>query len=314
LVSACDDSGTGQRKIDRIFTLGATQGPVNLGLAPLALACCLAACDGTTGTLVKLGATQPDSARTPGTRTDGGARAPSPPRGTDWQIQLSGTLDTSIDVPWYEVDFSDTDAAAIAELHARGRTVSCYVSAGTDEPWRTDSPEFPASAVGNALANYSRERWVDVRDPTVQAINQRRLAVAASRGCDAVELSNIQAHTADSGFPLTAADDLAYARFLLGVAHAQGLTAGVSVNDDLVAPLAPEMDWGLTEECLAYDTCSAWRALVNAGKAVFMVEYGSAVDAPVLCPQAVALGFSLVIKRSSLDAFRIGCERTDAGP
>jgi hypothetical protein len=45
-----------------------------------------------------------------------------------------------------------------------------------------------------------------------------------------------------------------------------------------------------------------------------MIEYGSTVDAPVLCPQATALGFSLVIKRSSLDAFRVGCDGADAGP
>jgi hypothetical protein len=287
---------------------------VNVRAVLIALAGCIAGCDGTTGTLVELVGTLPDASRTETPRAGADARAPAPPRDTAWQIQLSGSLDTSVDVPWYEVDFFDTDASAIAQLHARGRTVSCYVSVGTDEPWRTDSMDFPASAVGNALADYSRESWVDVRDPTVQAINQRRLGVAAARGCDAVELSNIQGHSADSGFPLTAADDLAYARFLLGVAHAEGLTAGASVGDDLVAPLAPEMDWGLTEECLAYGTCGAWRALVDAGKAVFMIEYGSAVDAPVLCPQADALGFSLVIKRSSLDAFRIGCEGTDAGP
>ncbi|HEX4334496.1 MAG TPA: endo alpha-1,4 polygalactosaminidase [Polyangiaceae bacterium] len=282
-----------------------------LRFALLALVIGVAGCDGTTGTLVKLVGAEPDSSPTAAPHIDAGAVSSSPLSATAWQIQLSGTLDTTIDVGWYEVDF-DTDASTIAALHARGRTVSCYVSAGTDEAWRDDSADFPASAVGNALSDYSREHWVDVRDATVRSVNQRRLSLARTRGCDGVELSNIQGHTVDSGFPLTAADDLAYARFLLGVAHGEGLTAGVS-SDDLVGSLAPEMDWGLTEECLSYGTCDAWRTLVDAHKAVFMIEYGSAVDAPVLCPQAAALGFSLVIKRSSLDAFRVGCGLADGG-
>ncbi len=289
-------------------------------LRPASLVMCLlvAGCADTTGTLVRLTKVHSDAPQSEAPQPDaagagGDARSAAPVPVPAWQIQLSGTVDTSVDVPWYEVDAVDTDATAIAALHAHGRTVSCYISVGTDEAWRSDSAQFPAAAVGNALADYSRERWVDVRDPTVRAINQQRIQLAAGRGCDAVDLSNVQAHTVDSGFPLTAADDLAYGTFLLGVAHAAGLSAGVSASADLVASLAPEMDWGLTEECLAYDSCDSWRALVDAGKAVFMIEYGSAVDAPALCPRAAALGFSLVIKRSSLDAFRVGCENTDGG-
>jgi hypothetical protein len=274
----------------------------------LTFVACAVACNGTTGTLVTLGEPQKDASRPNTSDSDGGPDTVGQVSAKAWQIQLSGALDTSIDVPWYEVDAFDTDETDIAALHAHGRTVSCYVSVGTYEPWRSDSSKFPALAVGNALADYSRENWVDVRDPDIRAINQNRVALAASRGCDAIELSNLQAHTVDSGFPLTAADDLDYARFLLTAAHAAGLSAGASLSDDLVSPLVSELDWGLTEECLAYDTCAAWRALADAGKTVFMIEYGSATDAPVLCPKAAALGFSLVIKRSSLDAFRVGCE------
>src|SRR5437868_13005532 len=59
-----------------------------------------------------------------------------PPAGASWQVQLTGTLDTSVDVPLYEVDAFDTSAATIADLHAAGRRVICYVSVGTDESWR----------------------------------------------------------------------------------------------------------------------------------------------------------------------------------
>lgn len=283
-----------------------------LRFALLTLVAGAVACNGTTGTLVTLGESRPDASRIGTSQPDGGVRSPGRVSTKAWQIQLNGMLDTSIDVPWYEVDAFDTGESDIAALHAQGRTVSCYVSVGTDEPWRSDSSKFPALAVGNALADYSREHWVDVRDPDVRAINQNRVALAASRGCDAIELSNLQAHTVESGFPLTLADDLDYTRLLVAAAHAAGLSAGASISDDMVSSLVSELDWGLTEECLAYDTCAAWGALADAGKTVFMIEYGSATDAPVLCPKAAALGFSLVIKRSSLDAFRVGCEGVKA--
>jgi hypothetical protein len=133
------------------------------------------------------------------------------------------------------------------------------------------------------------------------------MALAHTNGCDGVELANLSAHTADSGFPLTQSDELDYARFLAEQAHANGLSAGLSSSDDLVVSLSPDFDWGLTVECLAYQSCAAWNPFVAAHKPVFMIEYGSAADAAVLCPEAAALDFSLVVKRSALDAFRVGC-------
>jgi hypothetical protein len=253
-------------------------------------------CGKSEGTLVTLaGSTSPDAS----------AAHASP---TPWQIQLTGTLDTSFDVDLYEVDLFDTAPSAIAGLHQQGRRVTCYVSVGTDEPWRPDSASFASAALGNPLAHNSRERWLDDRDPIVRSTNAARLALAAQNGCDAVELSNLQAHSQDSGFPLTVADELDYAHFLIDAAHAGNLSVGASPSDDLLPALAPDLDWGLTEECLAYKDCEAWQVLVGASKPVFMIEYGSTQDAPVLCPQAATLGFSLVIKRSTLDAFRVGCE------
>ena len=265
-------------------------------MLPLVAAGIALACGKTQGTLVTLA----DSAS-----PDAGA-AHAPP--ISWQIQLTGTLDTSFDVELYEVDLFDTAPSAIASLHQQGRRVTCYVSVGTDEPWRPDSASFASAALGKPLADYSRERWLDDRDPSVRSVNAARLALAQQNGCDAVELSNLQAHSQDSGFPISAANELDYAHFLIDTAHGDALSVGASPSDDLVSALAPDLDWGLTEECLAYKNCETWQPLVSASKPVFMIEYGSAPDAPVLCPQAAALGFSLVIKRSTLDAFRVGCE------
>jgi len=134
-----------------------------------------------------------------------------------------------------------------------------------------------------------------------------RLQLASANGCDAVELSNLQAHVQDSGFPLTPSDELDYARWLLGESHAHGLLAGVSPSDDLITSLAADADWGFTEGCLADAGCQAWQAFTAADQPVFLIEYGSAADSPALCAQAAQLGYSLVIKHRELDAFRVGC-------
>jgi len=141
-----------------------------------------------------------------------------------------------------------------------------------------------------------------------------RLQLASTSGCDAVELSSLQAHSEDSGFALTRADDLDYARWLLAECHKRGLSAGVSTSEDLVASLVAEGDWGVAAECLSTDDCQAWQPFSAANKAVFVVEYGSSSDAPTLCSKAARLGYSLAIKRRALDAFRAGCPASDAGP
>lgn len=286
----------------------------------------LASCNGTTGTLVTL----PESVASGGTSGAGGAPdsgapdsgmsasgmssagAPAsaifqPTPGIDWQIQLSGTVDTSVNVPVYEVDLFDTDATLLADLHAQDRKVACYISVGTDEHWRADSAQFPAAAIGNADRGYAMESWLDVRDATTRTVMGARLMLASNHGCDAVELSNLDGYENNTGFPLTLNDELDYARILLGQGHALGLSIGLSSSDELVTTLSAEAEFGLTQGCLSSQSCAAWQPFISAGKAVFLVEFGTETDAATLCPQAKSLGFSLIIKHSNLDAFRVGC-------
>lgn len=267
-----------------------------------------AGCHETTGTLLTFDGQLASDAGDAGD-ADSGTGGPlfRPGPDTTWQIQLTGTIDTSFDVDMYEVDLFSLDAALVKRLHDRGRVVACYVSVGTAEPYRADYASFPASALGNALVDYPEERWLDHRNQDVRALMAARLQLASTSGCDAVELSSLQAHSEDSGFALTRADDLDYARWLLAECHQRGLSAGVSTSEDLVVSLATEADWGVTAECLSNDDCQAWQPFRAADKAVFVVEYGANSDAPALCSEAARLGYSLVIKRRGLDAFRAGC-------
>ncbi len=230
---------------------------------------------------------------------------PSP--GTTWQIQLSGTLDASVDAAIYDVDLFDQPASAVAALHGQGRKVICYFSAGSYEDWRPDKDRFPAAAIGNPLQGWSGEWWLDVRSPAVRDIMAARMDLAVQKGCDGVDPDNVDGYANDSGFPLTAADQLDYNRFLATAAHARGLAIGLKNDLDQVVDLVASFEWALDEECFQYGECGLLSPFAAAGKPVFQIEYGDQALAATVCPQANALGFDTLVKHISLDAWRISC-------
>jgi hypothetical protein len=224
-----------------------------------------------------------------------------------WQIQLTGKVDTSVDASVYDIDpFIVTDAE-LGALHAAGRRVLCYVSVGTVEAWRDDAGDFPAAAVGAVDANYPDERWLDVRDGVVRAVMTARLAAARTKGCDGVELSSLSSGGQDTGFPLTPADRLDYARFLTAEARRLGLSPGIGGGEDRAASYEPEFDWAFTEDCLQAAGCGAMAPFVEARKVVFAVEFGTESDLASICPRAKTAGLNVLIKNRALDAFRVAC-------
>ncbi len=237
----------------------------------------------------------------------------APPPGTSWQWQLTGTIDTSFEVAMYDIDLFEAPDATIAALHAAGRVVVCYFSAGSVEDWRPDADEFPPEAIGSALEGWPGERWLDVSNSRVREIMEARLDLAVARGCEGVEPDNVDGYQNRNGLGLTAEEQLDYNRFLAEAAHARGLSVGLKNDLDQVEELEPYFDWALDEECLSYDECPMLRPFVDAGKAVFHVEYvddpsdGPALAAEV-CGRPSIAGFSTLIKTWDLDAFRIACD------
>ena len=78
---------------------------------------------------------------------------------TTWQIQLShnDAIDTSFDVAMYDIDLFDAPQAVIDALHAEGRVVICYFSAGSFEDWRPDVDAFPPEVIGAAYEGWPGE-------------------------------------------------------------------------------------------------------------------------------------------------------------
>jgi hypothetical protein len=258
-------------------------------LALIALAA--AACGEARGTLV----------------TSGAAPVWRPATGASWQVQLTGSLDASFDVAIYDVDLFDTTQAQLDGLHASGRRVICYVSVGTYEPWRPDATSFPAAALGDPLAGFPNERWLDTRDAAVRGLLTARLDLATAKRCDGVDLSNVSPEGAATGFTTTTGDADAYARLLAQAAHARGLGAGLGGGSDVAGAVADAFEWALTEGCLGTGTCAAYEGFGAAGKVVFGVEFGAAADAATICPAARSAGLDALIKNPSYDAFRVAC-------
>jgi hypothetical protein len=230
-----------------------------------------------------------------------------PVPGTGWQWQLSGTLDTSIEVEMYDIDLFDTLQPVIDGLHDDGRIVVCYFSAGSWEDWRPDKDDFPPEVLGNDLDGWEGERWLDVRRIDILGpIMEARLDLAELKGCDGVEPDNVDGYANDTGFPLNATDQLAYNLFLATEAHERGLSVGLKNDLDQIGDLLPHFDWALNEECFAFDECDLLDPFVAAGKAVFGVEYIG--DPASFCPAANAKSFSWLMKNWDLDEWRIDCQ------
>src|SRR5688572_22053493 len=68
-----------------------------------------------------------------------------PAPNTTWQWQLTALpVDTAVDVEMFDIDLFENSSAVVGALHAAGRKVVCYMSAGSWEDWRPDAAHFPA--------------------------------------------------------------------------------------------------------------------------------------------------------------------------
>lgn len=234
-----------------------------------------------------------------------------PAVGISWQIQLQGEINTSVDVELYVIDLFDTPQSTIDALHAQGRRVVCYFSAGSWEEWRDDASDFPPSTIGAPLADWPGEYWLDIRQAGVREVIAKRLDVAVQRSCDGVDPDNVNAYSqTNSGFPLTAADQLDFNRWLAQAAHDRKLAVGLKNDLGQIPQLVDVFDWVLNEQCYQYDECDLLIPFITAGKPALIIEYQG--DPAQLCPQAETERFSLLFKELDLLAPRVACSISQA--
>jgi hypothetical protein len=236
-----------------------------------------------------------------------------PPVSVQWQWQLNGKINTSYNVAIYDIDLFDSSEALIQQLQTSGKKVICYFSAGSYEQWRSDANSFVASELGNKLDGWAGERWLDIRSSNVRSIMKSRLDLAVQKGCDGVEPDNMDGYTNNSGFSLTAQDQLEFNRLIANEAHLRDLSVALKNDLDQVNDLVAYFDFAVNEQCFEYAECDALAPFINSGKAVLNTEYkqqyvDNAATRNTLCNDSLTLQFSTLILPLDLDdSFRFEC-------
>jgi len=228
--------------------------------------------------------------------------------GLTWQWQLDQAIDTSVDAQVYDIDLY-TDRSIIDELHSRGVKLIGYISVGSWEDKRPDADQFPEEVLGKDYVGWPGERWLDIRRIDLLApILRSRLDLCAAKGFEAVEPDNIQIAGNDTGFPLTYADQLAYAGWLAEEAHSRGLAIGLKNAPEMVAEALPLFDFAITEDAFHYNWIEAMLPFVEAGKAVFAAEYTDMdVNFEAACQWGRSHNIQFILKNRILTAFRQTC-------
>ncbi len=222
-----------------------------------------------------------------------------------WQWQLQGKIDLSVRAHMFDVDMFDTPGATVKALHRKGRVAVCYVDAGTWESWRPDADRFPKSVLG-AKNGWPGERWLDIRKRKILGpILGDRMDLCASMGFDGVEFDNVDGYANHTGFRLTAANQFRFDVWLANQAHRRGLSVALKNDLDQIPTLLKYFDFALDEQCFQYSECGRLTRFVDAGKAVFEVEYS--LPRSKFCPKANRMDFNSLRKRPGLGPWRRAC-------
>jgi hypothetical protein len=190
-----------------------------------------------------------------------------------WYWQLDGTINNSEPASIYDVDGFGTSAAEVAKLHSLGKHVVCYIDVGTWENYRPDKGKFPKSVLGKPNG-WPGERWLDIRRLSVlEPIMTARFNMCARKRFDAVEPDNIDGFENDTGFRMTARDQLRYDEWVANEVHSLGMAVLQKNDPEQARTLQPYFDGVLDEQCNQYQECGSFKPYLRAGKPVLNAEY-----------------------------------------
>lgn len=217
---------------------------------------------------------------------------------SSWDYQLVTPL-KSRSVQILDIDMFDNSTSTIAALKAEGKVAICYISVGSWEDYRPDAGLFDSADIGNVLGGGSPDRWLNIRSGKVRQLMLARLDMAKTKGCDGVDLDNVDAFSSNSGFSITASSQIEYNRYLANAAHDRGLIVALNNVGDLVPDLVHDFDFVVAQQCYQSGECDKYNPFLAAGKAVLNVEYTG--YSQTQCNQALSSGVSLVFLSRQLD-------------
>lgn len=118
-----------------------------------------------------------------------------------WQIVLLNNIELDRDassvtpnVSIFDIDLYDTSQETIDTLHRLGKKVLCYFSGGSYEPARPDSNQFQPEDIGADLDGWPGEKWLKLSSDNVRKIMKGRVELAAQKGCDGVDVDNVDGY------------------------------------------------------------------------------------------------------------------------
>ena len=238
-----------------------------------------------------------------------------PTTNTSWQWQLKDDVNTSYNVEIYDIDLFDSNESLIQSLKNDGKKVICYFSAGSYENWRSDKNDFPTSALGNIMDGWADEKWLDISNEELAPVMKARLDLAVAKGCDGVEPDNMDGYDNNTGFSLSADDQLAYNKFIANEARKRGLSVGLKNDLNQIIELESYYDFSVNEQCHEYNECDKMQPFIDANKPVLNAEYSQDYvdnnnsERDNMCNDTINLKFkTLVLPLDLDDSFRYSCD------
>ncbi|MCH8276562.1 MAG: endo alpha-1,4 polygalactosaminidase, partial [Bacteroidetes bacterium] len=153
-----------------------------------------------------------------------------------------------------------------------------------------------------------------IRSPNVLAVMRDRLDLAVQKDCDGVEPDNVDGFVNDTGFPITATEQLAFNRAIANEAHLRGLSVALKNDLDQIPEIVDYVDFSVNEQCHEFDECDQLQPFTTAGKPVFNAEYAdrfvnNADERQNLCVAACLQNIRTLILPLDLDdSFRFSCD------
>jgi hypothetical protein len=146
-----------------------------------------------------------------------------------------------------------------------GARMLCYFSSQYEE-WRDDAGDF--GALEGPIDDWPGELWVDPNDPANMAVMIARLDVAVTKGCDGIDLDNIDQTGHET-----------YISTIFQEARARGLLVSQKNAIEKIDLFWDLVDMYQNEECQQYDECDAYEGL---GRPVHNIEYSPCQTIPQL--------------------------------
>ncbi|MBB5638636.1 endo-alpha-1,4-polygalactosaminidase (GH114 family) [Pedobacter cryoconitis] len=237
---------------------------------------------------------------------------PKPGVTFDWDLDDLKSGDT-FTAEVVDVDAFTTTAEQVAALHAQGKKVIAYVSAGTIENDRPDANLLPKEVIGKVYPEWPKERWLDIRQlEKLKPWLNSRISRIVNKGFDAIEPDNLDGFNAETGFDISINDTKLFCDLLIKLAHDKGLGIGQKNVPELSAEYSKKFDWVLTEDAFQQGWQNDVKPYITQNKPVFAVEYTDSTSQSTftnsVCPAAQSLKYSAILKNRNLDKWVYKCK------